>query len=172
MKSQFSRHYFLFVSASVLLAITILLLPGLAAADPIDRIRLSRIASETTTEIELGCAMRYLNHTPTGGGSEVRVRLELGYDCQVVAPAKTPKVASDRVKTDRRDAIKLADFLRSGHLTFIRIKVWFKEVSINNVASQGFYPMIVNLRHVSRKESAGFHKLRAYYPPGFSLELR
>ena len=39
----------------------------------------------------------------------------------MVAPAKTPRVASDRVKTDRRDAIKLADFLRSGHLTFIRV---------------------------------------------------
>ena len=51
----------------------------------------------------------------------VRKLLELGYDCQVVAPAKTPRMTSDRVKTDRRDAIKLADFLRSGHLTFIRV---------------------------------------------------
>ena len=57
---------------------------------------------------------------PTGYGLVRRLR-ELGYDCQVVAPAKTPKVASDRVKTDRRDALKLADFLRSGHLTFIRV---------------------------------------------------
>jgi transposase len=46
---------------------------------------------------------------------------ELGYDCQVVAPAKTPSVSSDRVKTDRRDALKLAEFLATGHLTFIRI---------------------------------------------------
>ncbi len=57
---------------------------------------------------------------PTGYGLVRRLR-ELGYDCQVVAPAKTPRIASDRVKTDRRDAIKLADFLRSGHLTFIRV---------------------------------------------------
>ncbi len=57
---------------------------------------------------------------PTGYGLVRRLR-ELGYDCQVVAPAKTPKVASDRVKTDRRDALKLADFLRSAHLTFIRV---------------------------------------------------
>lgn len=57
---------------------------------------------------------------PTGYGLVRRLR-ELGYDCQVVAPAKTPKMTSDRVKTDRRDAIKLADFLRSGHLTFIRV---------------------------------------------------
>ena len=57
---------------------------------------------------------------PTGYGL-VRDLRELGYDCQVVAPAKTPKMTSDRVKTDRRDALKLADFLRSGHLTFIRV---------------------------------------------------
>ena len=57
---------------------------------------------------------------PTGYGL-VRRLGELGYNCQVVAPAKTPRVASDRVKTDRRDALKLADFLRSGHLTFIRV---------------------------------------------------
>jgi transposase len=50
---------------------------------------------------------------PTGSGLVRRLR-EVGYDCQLVAPAKTPKVASDRVKTDRRDAMKLADFLRSG----------------------------------------------------------
>ena len=57
---------------------------------------------------------------PTGYGLARRLREE-GYDCQVVAPAKTPKKPGDRVKTDRRDAVKLADFLRSGHLTVIRI---------------------------------------------------
>lgn len=45
----------------------------------------------------------------------------LGYECLVVAPAKTPSIASDRVKTDRRDAMKLAQFLASGHLTGIRV---------------------------------------------------
>lgn len=57
---------------------------------------------------------------PTGYGL-CRALRELGYDCQVVAPAKTPSVSSDRVKTDRRDALKLAKFLATGHLTFIRI---------------------------------------------------
>lgn len=57
---------------------------------------------------------------PTGYGLHRKLR-ELGYECHVVAPAKTPSVASDRVKTDRRDAIKLASFLATGHLTFIRV---------------------------------------------------
>jgi len=55
--------------------------PTITAAIPIDHIRLSRIAAVTTTEIELGCAMRYLDHSPSHGGIELRVRLSLGYDC-------------------------------------------------------------------------------------------
>ena len=42
---------------------------------------------------------------------------EAGIDCQVVAPSLVPTKAGDRVKTDRRDAKKLAHFLRSGDLT-------------------------------------------------------
>jgi transposase len=57
---------------------------------------------------------------PTGYGL-YRSLNELGYECHVVAPAKTPSIASDRVKTDRRDAMKLARFLATGHLTFIRV---------------------------------------------------
>lgn len=45
---------------------------------------------------------------------------ELGVDCEVVAPTLVPEKAGDRVKTDRRDAIKLARCFRAGELT----KVW------------------------------------------------
>lgn len=38
-------------------------------------------------------------------------------DCQVVAPGLTPRKPTERVKTDRRDAEKLARLLRSGELT-------------------------------------------------------
>ena len=31
-----------------------------------------------------------------------------GYRCEVIAPSKIPKQLGDRVKTDRRDALKLA----------------------------------------------------------------
>lgn len=46
-----------------------------------------------------------------------RQLLSLGQDCQVVAPSKIPQQPGDRVKTDRRDAHKLARALRSGDLT-------------------------------------------------------
>lgn len=41
---------------------------------------------------------------------------ELGADCEVVAPTLIPVRSGDRVKTDRRDAMKLARLLRSGEL--------------------------------------------------------
>jgi transposase len=42
---------------------------------------------------------------------------DLGAACVVIAPASLPKKANDRVKTDRRDAVKLAMGLRSGGLS-------------------------------------------------------
>lgn len=42
---------------------------------------------------------------------------ELGVECEVVAPTLVPVKAGDRVKTDRRDAEKLARCFRSGDLT-------------------------------------------------------
>lgn len=42
---------------------------------------------------------------------------ELGVDCEVVAPTLVPVKPGDRVKTDRRDAIKLARSYRAGDLT-------------------------------------------------------
>lgn len=42
---------------------------------------------------------------------------ELGVACEVVAPSLIPKRAGDRVKTDRRDAKKLAWMYRGGLLT-------------------------------------------------------
>src|SRR5918995_1508216 len=44
---------------------------------------------------------------------------QLGVACQVVAPTLVPSKAGDRVKTDRRDAEKLARCYRNGDLTAI-----------------------------------------------------
>jgi len=42
-------------------------------------------------------------------------------DCKVAAPSKMLRAPGDRVKTDRRDAIKLAQLLWCGQLTYVRI---------------------------------------------------
>lgn len=44
---------------------------------------------------------------------------QLGVACEVIAPTLVPKKAGDRVKTDRRDAEKLARSYRSGDLTAV-----------------------------------------------------
>lgn len=44
----------------------------------------------------------------------------LGVECQVVAPALIPRRPGDRIKTDRRDARKLGEFLKGGLLTPVR----------------------------------------------------
>ena len=40
-----------------------------------------------------------------------------GYVCQVIAPSKTPTRPGERIKTDRRDAARLAQLSRAGELT-------------------------------------------------------
>jgi transposase len=44
-----------------------------------------------------------------------------GSECQVIAPSLIPTKASDRVKTDRRDARQLARLFRAGELTAIYV---------------------------------------------------
>jgi transposase len=50
---------------------------------------------------------------------------ELGVKCEVVAPTLVPVKAGDRVKTDRRDAEKLARSYRAGDLT----QVWVPDAA-------------------------------------------
>jgi transposase len=53
---------------------------------------------------------------PTGYGLH-RLLTGLGHACTVVAPSLIPRKPSDRVKTNRRDAITLARLLRANELT-------------------------------------------------------
>ena len=57
---------------------------------------------------------------PTGYGLSRRLN-ELGICCVVVAPSLVPVQQGRRVKTDRRDAVKLAHFLRSGDLVEVSV---------------------------------------------------
>jgi transposase len=56
-----------------------------------------------------------------GGYGLHRLLASMGVACDVVAPALIPKGAADRVKTDRRDAMRLARLHRAGELTAIRV---------------------------------------------------
>jgi len=57
---------------------------------------------------------------PTGYGLH-RDLQAAGIECVVVAPSLVPTRSGDRIKTDRRDAAKLARFLRSGDLTRVHV---------------------------------------------------
>src|SRR6476660_9933659 len=57
---------------------------------------------------------------PTGYGLARRLN-EAGICCVVVAPSLVPTQKNRRIKTDRRDAVRLAHFLRSGDLVEVTI---------------------------------------------------
>lgn len=72
-------------------------------------------------KLSLGASLRCCYEAgPTGLGLH-RALNRAAIACVVVAPSLVPKTAGDRVKTDRRDAVKLARFLRSGDLTEIHV---------------------------------------------------
>ncbi len=82
-----------------------------------------------TLETVRGCLCRKLSKDgqqlhfcyeagPCGYGVH-RQLTRLGHRCDVVAPALIPRKVGDRVKTDRRDAMMLAQTLRAGQLTAV-----------------------------------------------------
>ena len=61
----------------------------------------------------------------------------LGIACTVVAPSLIPVQPGNRVKTDRRDAAKLARLLRSGDLTPVAVPTPEQEALRDAVAGPG-----------------------------------
>jgi transposase len=57
---------------------------------------------------------------PCGFDLYRRLRAD-GFDCQVAAPALTPRKPGEKVKTNRRDAAKLGRYLRSNELTLVTV---------------------------------------------------
>jgi transposase len=57
---------------------------------------------------------------PTGYGV-CRWLREHGYRAEVIAPSLIPQAAGDRIKTDRRDAAKLARLARAGELHWVTV---------------------------------------------------
>ena len=57
---------------------------------------------------------------PTGYDLQRKLQT-LGYPCEIIAPSLIPRRAGDRVKTDRRDCLRLAELSRAGELKAIWI---------------------------------------------------
>ena len=57
---------------------------------------------------------------PTGYGLARRARA-VGIEMMVCAPGRTDRAPTDRVKTDKRDAIRLARLLAAGELVLVTI---------------------------------------------------
>lgn len=89
---------------------------------------------------------------------------ELGVKCEVVAPTLVPVKAGDRVKTDRRDAEKLARCYRAGDLT----PVW-----VPNAAHEALRDVVRAREAATKDELRAKHRLRKFllrhgrrYPDG------
>lgn len=66
-------------------------------------------------------AVRLCYEAGPTGFTLVRRLIQLGYDCVVVAPSEIEQKPGRKVKTDKRDALKLARLLRAGDLKGINI---------------------------------------------------
>ncbi len=91
--------------------------PMVVAEIPNDVPRLVRELRRLGKAGELRCCYEA---GPTGFGLYRALRAAK-IECVVIAPSLVPKKSGDRVKTDSRDAVKLARFLRSGDLTPIHV---------------------------------------------------
>jgi transposase len=66
-----------------------------------------------------------------------RLITSMGVACQVIAPSLVPKGSSERVKTDRRDAVRLTLALRAGLLTAVRVPSPSEEAVRDLVRARG-----------------------------------
>jgi transposase len=57
---------------------------------------------------------------PTGFGLQRALKAK-GYACEIIAPSQIPRRPGDRVKTDGRDCVQLAEFSRAGQLSAVWI---------------------------------------------------
>jgi transposase len=78
---------------------------------------------------------------------------QLGVECTVVAPTLVPKKPGDRVKTDRRDALKLARSHRNGDLT----AVW-----VPDEASEALRDLVRQREAAKQDQTRARHRLTKF----------
>jgi transposase len=79
------------------------------------------VIRKTIKQIAKGRTLRCCYEAGPCGYVLQRQLTQMGLECQVIAPSLIPQKPGDRIKTDRRDAAKLARLLRSGDLTPITV---------------------------------------------------
>jgi len=89
---------------------------------------------------------------PTGYGLQ-RLLAARGSRCEVVAPSLIPRRAGERIKTDRRDALRLAELSRAGQLR----AVWIPDTTDEAIRDlQRAREDAVNARTQARHQLKGF----------------
>lgn len=84
--------------------------------------RVSPRSEETVAWLEgLPRPVRVAYEAGPSGYGLARACARAGIACAVAAPSKIPRAPGDRVKTDRRDAERLARLLRLGELVAVRV---------------------------------------------------
>lgn len=86
---------------------------------------------------------------PTGFGL-ARAARERGIDLRVAAPGSIPKGPGDRVKTDRRDAVRLARLLAAGELRF---------AFVPSIADEGFRDLVRSIEDARGDLMRARHRL-------------
>jgi len=88
-------------------------------------LRTERVAAASGPLLEwlsgLPAPVRVVYEAGPTGFVLARACARAGLDCLVAAPGKIPRAPAERVKTDRRDAERLARLLRLGELTPVRV---------------------------------------------------
>jgi transposase len=89
---------------------------------------------------------------PTGFGL-ARAGRERGIDLRVAAPGSIPRGSGDRVKTDRRDAVRLVRLLAAGELSF---------AFVPSVADEGFRDLVRCIEDVRGDLMRARHRLSKF----------
>jgi len=76
----------------------------------------------------------------------------LGWRCDVVAPSSVPHPSGERIKTDRRDAMKLARLARSNDLAVVRVP---------DGADEAIRDLVRARDDAVREQRNGRHRLKA-----------
>jgi transposase len=120
-----------------------------------------------TTKLARKLAAKYERLTfcyeagPTGYGLYRHIK-SLGYECIVVAPSLIPKKPSDKVKTNRRDAVSLVRSLRAGEHTAVWVPDQRHEAMRD--LTRGRETAAMDLRSKRQQVSAFLLRYGLHYP--------